>query len=36
MADVGKSPRLERHAGQRLVDHRRRTASLATRILCGM
>ena len=28
MADVGKPPRLERHAGQRLVDHRRRAASL--------
>ena len=33
MADVGKPPRLERHAGQRLVDHRRRTASLGDKDL---
>jgi hypothetical protein len=33
MADGGKPPRLERHAGQRLVDHRRRTASLGDKDL---
>ena len=36
VADVGKPPRLERHPGQRLIDHRCRTAPWATRILCGI
>ena len=33
MTDVGKPPRLERHPGQRLVDHRRRPAALGDKDL---